>query len=131
MEFTSGNGKKIVVPFLVIVIAVLAIQLIVMYKQNSALKKNPQQIAQEITKELVENVGKLIVLPADETPTVATVSDPEKLKDQPFFANAKAGDKVLIYTKARKAFLYNPEGRKIVEVAPVNLGSPEGVPPRK
>lgn len=130
MEFTS-HGKKPLVPFLVIVIAVLAIQVIVLYKQISGLKQNPQQIAQEVTKELIAEVGELILLPADEAPTVATVSDPEKLKDQPFFANAKAGDKVLIYTKAKKAFLYDPVGHKVVEVAPVNLGNPEGSPPKK
>lgn len=68
---------------------------------------------------LIERVGKLIVLPQGEEPTVATVSDPEKLKDQVFFANAKVGDKVLIYTKARKAYLYDPEGDILLEVAPI------------
>jgi len=64
-------------------------------------------------------VGRIIVLPNDEEPTVATVTDPEKLRDQVFFANAKAGDKVLIYTKARKAYLYDPIAGKLVEVAPI------------
>lgn len=71
----------------------------------------------------IASVGKLMVLPADETPTMATVSDPAKLKDQPFFVNAKSGDKVLIYSNARKAILYSPSQNKIIEVAPVNLGA--------
>jgi hypothetical protein len=65
-------------------------------------------------------IGRLVVLPVDERPTLATVSDPEKLRSQPFFANAQKGDKVLIYANARKAILYNPASNKIVEIAPIN-----------
>lgn len=96
--------------------------------EASALKKNPQRTAQEETRKLLANVSALIVLPEGETPTIATVSDPEKLKDQPFFARAKKGDKVLIYTNARKAFLYDGENNKIVEVAPINIGNPTSKP---
>ncbi len=70
----------------------------------------------------VAAVGKLIVLPAEETPTLATVSDPDKLKDQSFFANAQKGDKVLVYSVSRKAILYRSSLNKIIEVAPINLG---------
>jgi hypothetical protein len=94
------------------------------YRQATDLKKNPQKqqaVLQEEAKNLVAAVSRLIVLPSDEEPTIATVSDPEKLKDQPFFANAKAGYKVLIYSKAKKAILYDPESDKIVEVAPLNI----------
>jgi hypothetical protein len=77
----------------------------------------------EDVSKLVAEVGKLIVLPKDETPTVATVADPEALKDQPFFANAQKGDKVLIFTKAQRAILYNPATKKIVEVAPINISN--------
>ena len=75
----------------------------------------------EITN-LVEVIGKLIVLPVGEVPTIATVSDPEKLKDQTFFANAKVGDKVLIYVQAKKAFLYSVSLGKLIEVAPIDVG---------
>ncbi len=96
------------------------------YNQVGELKANPQKIAQEETAALIARVGRLIILPTDEQPTVATVADPEKLKDQPFFAKAKVGDKVLIYTNSRKAILYNPESNIIVEVAPVNIGQTAG-----
>jgi len=95
----------------------------VFYKQLSELKKNPNKVAQDETTATISAVGKLIVLPTGEQPTLATVTDPEKLKDQAFFAQAKAGDKVLIYTKAKKAILYSPTENKIVEVAPVNIGN--------
>ena len=71
-------------------------------------------------KSLIEKVGKSVDLPKDETPAVATVSDIEKVKNQPFFAKAKNGDKVLIYNKARKAILYRPSTGKIIEVTTIN-----------
>jgi hypothetical protein len=96
--------------------------------QLQALKANPQKASQDEVKTLVARVGQLIVLPTDEEPTVATVADPEKLKDQTFFAQAKKGYRVLIYTKARKAILYDPVANRIIEVAPVNIGNAQPVP---
>lgn len=93
------------------------------YKQLSDIKKNPNKVAQDEAAATIAAVGRLIVLPEGEQPTLATVSDPEKLKDQPFFAGAKIGDKVLIYTNAKKAILYNPADNRIVEVAPINIGN--------
>lgn len=76
------------------------------------------------TKKLIEEVGKLIELPQGEDPTVATVTDVEKLRDQVFFQRAQNGDKVLIYQNAKKAILYSPTLKKVIDVAPINLGSP-------
>ena len=94
-----------------------------LYLQNKKLSENPQILAQQEAQDLVAKISQLIVLPEGETPTIATVSDPEKLKDQPFFSKAQKGDKVLIYTNAKKAILYNPTTNKIVEVAPINIGN--------
>ena len=93
------------------------------YKELQKLKADPQALANEEIQALVEKVGRLIVLPEGETPTLATVSNPEELKkDQEFFMKAMAGDKVLIYTGAKKAYLYSVTLNKILEVAPVNIG---------
>lgn len=89
-----------------------------------------RQAAQEEVKRLIEKVGQLIELPQGEEPTVATITDIDKLKEQPFFAKAKNGDKVIIYTNAKRAILYDPNTNKIIDVAPVNIGTPsatEGV----
>lgn len=83
---------------------------------------NPSAKAEEEIRSVVEKVGRLIVLPQGEQPTAATVSNPERLKEQPFFKDAKVGDKVLIYTNAKKAILYRPSENKIIEVAPLNIG---------
>lgn len=86
------------------------------------LKQDPSTVAKEQAKELLVEVGKIVVLPKGETPTIATVTDESKLADQPFFENAKKGDKVLIYTEAKKAYLYRPSTKKIIEIAPVRIG---------
>jgi len=110
----------------VILILLLTLAILVagyFYKKYSDIRKNPQSVAQNETKALIAKVGKLIELPTDEEPTIATVSDLEPLKGQTFFDKAKIGFKVLIYTNAKKAILYDPEGNKIIEVAPVNTAT--------
>lgn len=100
------------------------------YTKYNELSKNAAQEEpppRDETKALIERVGRLLVLPEGEQPTIATVTDPERLKDQPFFAKAKQGFKVLIFTNSKKAILYDPELDKIVEVAPLNIGSTAGV----
>ena len=102
------------------VLLVISIGMGVYFYQKATV--DPQKSVQQELNDIVADVGRLMILPADETPTLATVSDPEKLKNQPFFANAQKGDKVLVYPISRKAILYSPSLNKIIEVAPVNTG---------
>ncbi len=122
------GGKIVTVSIILAVIAIIAA--VYFYLQYSSIKANPQQmISQQEVNDLVTKVSSLYEgLPQNETPTVATVSDPTALNSQPFFANAQKGDKVLIYNQAKKAILYNPTENKIVEVAPINIGNQEQVP---
>lgn len=84
---------------------------------------NPTATANAERDALIAKIGVLTILPTNETPATADVVDTTKLSSQPFFANAQNGDKVLIYTKSKKAILYRPSTNKIVNIAPVNLGS--------
>ncbi len=93
------------------------------YNQSQKPKNVNLQDVSEI-KDLVGKIGKLMELPSDETPSVATVSESIKLRSQPFFAKADNGDKVLIYQKAQKAILYRPSENKIIEVALYNPQTP-------
>lgn len=87
-----------------------------------------QKGEQEVVARLVSEVGKLMDLPSNETPTVATVTDVNKLKAEPFFVNAKNGDKVLIYQNAKKVILYNPAAKKIINVGPFSVGGSQATP---
>ena len=108
-----------------ILVLILAAATIVFYKKYENLKNNPQVAANQQTESLVNEVDKLLQLPTDEKPTVATVEDKSKLKDQPFFASVEKGDKILIYTNARKAIIYRPSTKKIINVGPIAINSSE------
>ena len=134
---TEKTNKKSISPLVVLVLIVLTVvsaSLAMYYRQKAvyaskSVSGDPEALQREVNA-LLEKVGKLIVLPATEKPVIATVTEPEKLSGQPFFANAKLGDKVFIYTESRKAILYSPTLNKIIEVAPLSIGqpTPEAVP---
>ena len=115
----SRKKVKVVFGSLALVIVLLACGAGYFYYKSSTASSDEK--AKKVLSDSVSAIGKLIMLPTDEQPTLATVSDPEKLKAQPFFANAEVGDVVLVYARAKKAILYSPKYNKIIEVAPVNL----------
>ncbi len=111
---------KLLIPWILFALSLGANAYLILH---SNLINNSSNLTQQEITDTVNTVGKLIVLPTNETPTIAVVTDLSVLKNQPFFANAKVGDKVLIYTKAQKAILYDPQLNKIVELAPLGTTS--------
>ena len=93
------------------------------FEYNQAQNKladNSQQYYQQQTK----NLGKLIILPTNETPTIVTVKDATKVRNQSFYASAKNGDITFVYAKNKRAILYRPDRNIIVNVAPVTVSQP-------
>lgn len=88
------------------------------------LIKGPSIIQQE-EEDLIKRIGQLIELPQGEKPTVATVTEESKLKEQAFFSKAKNGDKVLVYTNARQVVVYRPLENRIISVGSVNISQQE------
>jgi hypothetical protein len=117
----SSRSLIIIVAFGIVLIASIgfAVYFYIQYQQTQMQLNRSTQSNEQAA--LINQVGKLIVLPSNEQPEVASVSDVNKLKGQPFFVNARNGDKVLIYSKAQEAILYDPVANKIVEVGPISL----------
>ena len=77
-----------------------------------------EDVNKKATDELLEKVGKLILLPEDEQMTISTIQDIERLVEaEPFFEKAQNGDKVIIYND--RAIIYNPTKNILVNVGPV------------
>ncbi len=121
--------SKLIVLLVILILGALAAGLLFVLNDRNHLKKEVSKLSQsqvsavDEAKQLSTAVGKLIELPVDETPTIATVVDAAKVKTQPFFTNAQNGDKVLLYSKSSKAILYRQSTNKIIEVAPINIGN--------
>lgn len=118
--------KRILLIANIVVVVALAVGLGFYFKKYHDLKNHPissDQAAQAEADRTIAEVGKLYNLPKDEKPSVATVKDKEKLKDQAFFANAENGDITLIYSTAKLAILYRPSTKKIINVSSVSISN--------
>jgi hypothetical protein len=120
MQDNSIMSKS--VKFLLVLIVVSSLFAINYYRDISKLQENPNKANEEKAAMILEKVGKIIDLPKDEYPAVAVISDMAPFRDNPFFAKAEVGDYVIVYTIARKSFIYNPTSNMIVEVASLNIG---------
>jgi len=110
-----------------LLILFLAAYFLLAYRNNQA---DPNLAIQKETKELTDRIGRFMELPTGEQPTLATVTDQDKLKGQNFFAHAQNGDKLLVYPIARKAILYRPSIGKVIEVSNlVSGGAGQNQPP--
>lgn len=117
--------------YIILVIFFLVIVFILLFVfKDRIFTENTNNIGQnKEAKTLTQRVGEHIFLPEGEVPTIATVSDPEALRGQTFFIDAKKGDKVLIFPNAKKAILYDPVADKIITIAPLNTGSDTNLEP--
>ncbi len=96
----------------------LLIIIVINTRSHMAGKSAEQQVA--------ARVGRLVLLPTNETPALATVTDPSKLKSNPLLASTHAGDKILIYAKWKQAIVYRPSINKIIDIGPVDVSAPGG-----
>lgn len=71
---------------------------------------------------LVKRVARHIMLP-NETPFIRTLEGVDAaMRSDPFFVNAKDGDKVLVFSK--RAILYDPDQDKVIEVGAIRQVTP-------
>lgn len=126
---TANKSKKLLsekVLLFIIFVLIAALPSVYFYQKSRQAEANfssSDTSKKAVINAVVGRVGKIILLPAGETPTLATVTDVHKVSDQTFFRNAKNGDKVLVYTQAGQAFLYRPSENRIIAVAPLSINS--------
>lgn len=120
---SSKKPKLKIILFVVIGFIVIScvLGMIFFYNEYQEIKNNPDAISKQETAMLIDDISRLMVLPTGEDPTIATVTDKDKLSSQVFFKDAQNGDKLLAYTVAKKAILYRPSDKKIINIAPFNL----------
>ena len=83
---------------------------------NQTKKFDPQTASQE----LLKRVGRLIVLPQNETPAIATINNVEVLKkEQNFYTDAANGNILLLFLQSKKAIIYDSVKDQIVNVGPL------------
>ena len=99
---------------------------IITYPETFGLIKGPSIIKKE-EKALIAEISRTLNLPRDEEPTIATVSEPEKLKEQSFFKDSQTGDRVIIYQNSKKVILYRPSEKRVIEVGVVNIDQQQGL----
>jgi len=96
------------------------------YFNPEAVTKREAEHQRAENKDLLAELGKLIILPQEE-PLIYQIDDPELLvSEQPFFVGAEAGDKLIIYPNSAKAIIYSRTRKMIVNVGPVTFDEGQG-----
>lgn len=126
-EFALRRQSALLIVF--VISAIIAGDIVYFFEYQKSQEKlkvlgSQQEGAKTEDARLTDAIGRLMVLPHGESPTIATVTDKDRLKTQPFFAQAENGDKVLIYSKAKKAILFRPSINKIIDVTSIAIASP-------
>ena len=131
MNTTLSSRKKILA--FVIVLALLAVILVLDMRrrrvedQLTKLSVSTDQVDanseenKETARRVTQRVGRLMVLPADIEPTVATIVNIDALRSRNAFYNSAENGDYLLVTPTR-AILYSDKRNIILDVAPVQVG---------
>lgn len=116
--------KNAIVILLACLVAISVVAVGYLIVQNDRLRNDPKTLQDAQAKkddQLLATIGKIYSLPTGEKPVLGTVDDKEKLKDQPFFKDARNGDRLVIYAKAKKAIIYRESENKIINAGPIAI----------
>jgi|GEM_PF-5321652 len=104
-------------------VLVLAGAIAYLFWQNMQLRSPEYQAEAQkrANTELIDRVSKVVVLPTDQEPTIATITKVDELKkvNATFYGDAQDGDKILFYST--RAVIYRESEGKIINIAPVTL----------
>ena len=118
---TKLNLSAILITVLVVsLIGVVVLQAVQMHRMRSPDFAADQARADAAA--LVREVERVMLLP-DEEATVATVQDASRLRGQDFFRDTENGDRVLIFTEARRAVIWRPGENRVINSGPIVISS--------
>jgi hypothetical protein len=121
--FLKNKPFLVLIIFFTLALAVLLILIIkTINKSPSSLNSGSNTSSGDDTAKTLEKVKMHLVLPSEEPKIVPLVNVEILKKDQPFFALAKDGDKLIIYNK--KVILYDPVIDRIVDIAQIRISPP-------
>jgi hypothetical protein len=128
-ESKNKSNRKlfIVILFILLTVILIGIASFLLYQNNQLPFLNKSSNAGTQVDDTLIKVGKLIKLP-NETPEIATITDIEKLRNQSVFKNAQNGDRVLIFTEAKRAIVYRPSENIIIDVGNISLSKAASQP---
>ena len=109
-----GSFKRTAIT-LALFIPLLVLGVSFAYRQY--LENTPAIIYAHKLQSMTQQVNKVVPLPKDEQPLVATVTDVTILPKEKFFSYAANGDKILMYRKHKLAVLYRPSMKEVVTEA--------------
>ena len=110
--------KVVTLSALALVIVVGGVAVLAFYLQTPKTLTGEAAVKQAVTR-----VSKHYLLPSNETPALATVTDTSKLTT-PFLKQAKNGDQLLVYQGNKLAIIYRPSIDRVVAVGPVAIDAP-------
>lgn len=111
-------------PLLIVAFAAAVLVGVYYFVQYQRLRNDPTLEARREAEQVVKELSRLMIVPDEPAPILATVSDRDQLQDQPFFRNAQNGDQVVIFPASMRAVLYRPSEKRIVDIAPLMADAP-------
>ena len=111
----------------VVIVVVLGISLLTWQylKARSDVKRLSGSSNSAVDQDIITHVSKLTIVPGNEKPTIAVISDISKFKDQPLFNLAQNGDKVVVYKSGRE-IVYRPSTNQIITVVTIPQNNTSG-----
>ncbi len=104
--------RRVVVAVVIVVVATASIIV------ACVLSHKKQQASLNNVGVITSKVGEIFLLPADEKPALATVTNSKKISSN-FAGKVKNGDKILIYQTNKRAIVYRPSINRIIDVQAV------------
>ncbi len=120
-----------VIVLLSVVVVVLAAGCALLFAQYRKTLARQQALPAVQADKLAASLGKFINLPGEQ-PQLVTVLDKTKLGDPNLITEARNGDQLLVYARAKQVLLYRPSSGKLIDMFHVQPPAPAAatiVPP--